>query len=281
MAAKVYHDGVWGDEETRLIGPMNHAMWMATVVFDGARAFNGLAPDLDLHCQRLNRSAVALGLKPTKSSEEIRDLAIEGIRMFPRDAELYIKPVYFARSGFVAPDPDSTDFTLAVYEAPMPEFKGFSACMSPYRRPARDMAPNDAKASCLYPNAQRALVDANRRGFDNAVMCDPVGNVAEFATANIWIVKDGIAKTPVWNGTFLNGVTRQRVIGLLREDGQEVQETTITPQDVREADEIFNTGNYGKVVPVTRFEDRDLQVGPVCRRARELYFDYAAGCSVY
>ena len=76
-------------------------------------------------------------------------------------------------------------------------------------------------------------------------------------------------------GTFLNGVTRQRMIQLLRDDGMEVQETTLTPEDVRTADEVFNTGNYGKVVPVIRLEDRDLQPGPVARRARELYFDYA------
>ena len=79
-------------------------------------------------------------------------------------------------------------------------------------------------------------------------MLDPNGNVAEFATANVWIAKDGVAMTPAWNGTFLKGVTRDRIIKLLREDGIEVQEVTMTVEDVREADEVFNTGNHGKSV---------------------------------
>jgi branched-chain amino acid aminotransferase len=142
------------------------------------------------------------------------------------------------------------------------------------------MAPTDAKASCLYPNTQRALAEAGRRGYDNAVVLDPNGNVAEFGTANLWMCRDGVAMTPAWNGTFLRGVTRQRVMGLLRDAGVEVVETAITVQDLMEADEIFSTGNYGKVMPLTRLGDRELKPGPVYRRARELYFDFAAGTSV-
>jgi branched-chain amino acid aminotransferase len=137
------------------------------------------------------------------------------------------------------------------------------------------MAPTDAKASCLYPNAGRAIAEARARGFDNAVMLDPMGNVAEFATANLFIVKDGVAVTPAPNGCFLNGITRQRVIKLLREKGQEVVEGRVTPQDLMEADEIFNTGNYGKVMPVIKYEDRELQPGPVYRMARELYWEFS------
>src|SRR3546814_6001125 len=72
------------------------------------------------------------------------------------------------------------------------------------------MAPTDAKASCLYPNSARALNEASKRGFDNAVVLDALGNVAELATANLWIAKDGVAVTPAPNGTFLNGITKQR-----------------------------------------------------------------------
>jgi branched-chain amino acid aminotransferase len=137
------------------------------------------------------------------------------------------------------------------------------------------MAPTDAKASCLYPNSARALIDAAKRGFDNAVVLDCNNNVAELATANIWIGKDGAAHTPVANGTFLNGVTRQRVAALYREAGVEVHERTITWADVMEADEVFTTGNLSKVMPITRVEDRDLQPGPLFRQARELYWEFA------
>ena len=275
MAALVWWDGRWHEEDPRILGPLDHAFWMASVAFDGARAFEDTVPDLDRHCARLVDSARSMLLQPTLGAEEITALCIEGVRRFPRGTALYIRPMFFATRGFVVPEADSTRFALAIHELPMPEANGMTVCFSPFRRPARDAAPTDAKASCLYPNMQRALADAMRRGFQNCVTFDPCGNVAELATANLWIVRDGVAMTPVCNGTFLNGITRQRVIALLRADGVEVRETTLTRQDVMEADEIFSTGNYGKVLPVTRIEDRDLQVGPICRRARELYWDFA------
>ena len=137
------------------------------------------------------------------------------------------------------------------------------------------MAPTDAKASCLYPNVQRMLRKARQRGFSTAVVLDPDDKVAEFATANLFMVRDGKVATPADNGTFLNGITRQRLIGLLREDGHDVAERTVELDELMEADEVFATGNAPKVVAASRIEDRDFQPGPVARRARELYWTYA------
>ena len=121
-------------------------------------------------------------------------------------------------------------------------------------------------------------VDAlDTRGFDNAVVLDGIGNVAELATANIWYAKDGAAHTPVANGTFLNGITKQRVVQLLRDAGVTVYERAITVEELMDADEIFTSGNYGKVMPITRIEDRDLQPGPVYSQARKSYWDWAHG----
>jgi branched-chain amino acid aminotransferase len=273
-----YIDDSWVGGEPLLLGPLTHATWMASVVFDGARAFEGVAPDLDRHCQRLIASAHSFGLKPQYSAEEVEALAREGIAKFPTGAALYIRPMYFAEKGaqyFVAPDPDSTRFCLSIFEREMPEPGNMSVCLSSFRRPAPDMAPTDAKASCLYPNSARALIEATGRGFDNAVVLDPDNNVAELATANIWIGKDGVAHTPAPNGTFLNGVTRQRVAALFRAAGIEVEERTITWEEVMAADEVFTTGNLSKVMPITRVEDRELQPGPLFRRARELYWEFA------
>ncbi len=275
MEAITYVDGQWLEGNPPLFGALTHATWLSSVVFDGARAFEGVAPDLDLHCARLVRSALAFGLKPTLAAEAIFDLACTGIGKFPVDAELYIRPMFWAESGWVAPDPDSTRFALVVYISPLSAPTGLSVCLSSRRRPAPDMAPTDAKAACLYPNAGRALREAMDKGFDNAVLCDPIGNVAELATANLFTVKDGVAHTPVPNGTFLNGITRQRVIGLLRDDGIEVRERTITVPELADADEIFSTGNHGKVQPITRYEDHDMQTGPIAKRARELYWRFA------
>lgn len=270
-----YIHGEWVEGNPGIVGPMSHALWLASCVFDGARAFEGVAPDLDLHCARTIRSAHAMGLAPMVTAGEIEELCWDGIRRFPKDAALYIRPMFYAESGFVAPDPLSTQFVLSVYEAPMPAATGFTACLSSRRRPAPAMAPTDAKAACLYPNAGLALAEARKRGFDNAILLDPIGNVAEFATANLFIAKDGVVHTPAPNGTFLNGITRQRVIGLLRNAGVEVQERAVTWDEVMDADEVFSTGNWAKVVPVTRVESRDLQPGPIAKAARGLYWEYA------
>jgi branched-chain amino acid aminotransferase len=268
-------DGKWVEGNPPIMGPMTHGAWMASVVFDGARAFEGVTPDLDLHCERLVRSAESFGLKAVHPAGELLEIAKDGLKHFDKDAALYLRPMLWAESGFVSPDPESTRFCFTLYEAPMPKPDGFSVCLSSYRRPAPDMAPTDAKASCLYPNSARALNEAGKRGFDNAVVLDINGNVAELATANFWIAKDGAAITPKPNGAFLNGITKQRVMKLLGERGIEVRETRVTWQDVLGADEVFSTGNYGKVLPITRVEERNLQPGPVYTAAREAYWEWA------
>jgi branched-chain amino acid aminotransferase len=275
MDAITYVDGEWLEGNPPLLGARTHATWLSSIVFDGARAFEGVAPDLDLHCARVIKSALAFGLEPTLNAEKIYELAWEGIRKFPADAELYVRPMYWAEEGWVDPDPASTRFAMTVYLSPLPEPTGLAVCLSTRRRPAPDMAPTDAKASCLYPNASRALREASQRGFDNAVVRDPLNNVAELATANLFFAKDGVVHTAVPNGTFLNGITRQRVISLLREDDIEVRERTVTVADLESADEMFASGNHGKVQPIIRYEDHDMQAGPIYKRARALYWEFS------
>lgn len=271
-------DGQWLEGNPPLIGPVSHAMWMASTVFDGARWFDGVAPDLDLHCQRVNRSALGLGLAPTMTAEEIEALVYEGLKKFDGKTAIYIKPMYWAEHGGymgVSADPASTRFCLCLLESPMIPQTGFSLTVSPFRRPSLELAPTNAKASCLYPNSGRAILEARSRGFDNALMLDMIGNVAETASSNVFMVKDGVAYTPIANGSFLAGITRQRAMKLLRANGQEVIEKTLSVTDFMDADEVFSTGNHSKVVPVIKLEDRELQAGPVARRTRELYMDWA------
>ncbi len=271
-------DGEWFEGNRPILGPRSHAFWLASSVFDGARAFEGVAPDLDKHCARLNRSAKTMWLKPTMSAEAIEALALEGVKKFAPGAQLYIRPMYWAERngpGSVPPDPESTRFCLCLYEAPLPDLTGVSITRSPYAKPLAMTMPIDAKAGCLSPNNARALMEARARGFDNCLLADMLGNVAELATANIFMARDGVVMTPAANGSFLNGVTRQRVLALMRADGREVREATLSFADFDAADEIFVVGNYGKVVPVNRIEARDLQPGPAFRRARELYWDFA------
>lgn len=278
MTALHFIEGRWLEGNPPLLGPMANAFWMASVAFDGARAFAGMAPDLDRHAARLVNSARVLGLEPMLTASEIAAIAWDGIAKFRPQAELYIRPLFYAEEGFVVPKPESTRFVLTLFESPLPEPKGFTACLSDTRRPTPESAPTLAKAACLYPQNAEAIRRARAKGFSNAVVLDALGNVAEFATANLFIAKDGQVHTPAPNGSFLNGITRQRVIGLLRNAGVEVIERALAYHEVQEADEAFSTGNYAKVTPLIRIDDRELQPGPTYRQARELYFQWAKGC---
>jgi branched-chain amino acid aminotransferase len=260
------------------MGPRTHGAWLASTVFDGARAFEGVTPDLEAHCERVNRSAVNFKLKPVVDVETWLALAREGIARFDAKTELYIRPMYWAQTGSgggVLFDPETTNWCLCIYAAPMPPITGSAITLSPFRRPTMESAPVDCKAGCLYPNNSRALLEAQSRGFNNCLMLDMLGNVAEFGNSNVFMAKDGVVYTPAPNGTFLNGITRQRVISLLRADGVTVVETTLKYRDFAGADEIFSSGNFAKVAPVIRIDDRSLQAGPFFQRARKLYWEFA------
>ena len=274
-----YLDGEWFEGNKPVLGPRSHAFWLGSSVFDGARTFEGVSPDLDLHCERLNRSAKAMLLKPTMSVKEMLELTAIGVKKFKPGAELYIRPTYWAERnglGAVPHDPESTRFLLTIYETPLPDpAKAISITRSNRVKPLASMAPTLAKAGCLYPNNAHALLEARANGFDNCLMFDALGNVAELATANVFLAKDGVVKTPVANGAFLNGITRQRVIRLLTAASAPVQETTLAYADFLDADEIFVAGNFGKVTPVGRIDQRAVPPGPMFAKARALYWDFA------
>ena len=275
-----FFEGAWHEGNVPIMGVRTHAAWMSSSVFDGARAFEGVMPDLDRHCARVNASARAFGLDACVPAELWTELARAGAAKFGPAPELYVRPMYWAEAGYgggVLFDPGTTRWCLSVYEAPMPKPVGVSMTLSPFRRPTPESALLDAKAGCLYPNGARALAEAKRRGFDNCAMRDALGHVAELANANLFMVKDGVVHTPAPNGTFLAGITRARVIGLLRDDGITVVERAMVYAEFAEADEVFSSGNFAKVAPITRVDDRPLQPGPVAARARRLYWAFAHG----
>ena len=273
-----YLDGDWHEGNVPIMGPRSHAAWLASQCFDGARWFDGVAPDLDLHLARCNGSADGIGLRGFMDVEETLGIAADGFRKFDGSTAVYVKPMYWAESGgymSVPPDPDSTRFCLCLFEAPMIAPSGFSLTVSPFRRPTPETAMTETKSGALYPNNGRMVMEAKSRGFDNALSLDMMGNVAETGTSNIFMARDGVVFTPAANGCFLAGITRARSMKLLRAAGIEVREERLTPADFMGADEIWSTGNHSKVVPVNRIEDRDLQPGPIGQKLRELYMDWA------
>jgi len=273
-----WFNGGWHEGNVPIMGSADHGTWLGTLVFDGARAFAGVTPDLDRHCARVNLSTHALGMNPVMGDGEILELAMEGVAKFAPGSEIYIRPMCWSTQGgdvTVDADPDSTRFALCLEEAAMPPFTGTTLTTTRFIRPTLASATVNAKAACLYPNNARMLKEAKSKGFSNALCCDVNGNVAETATANVWMVKDGRYLTPIPNGTFLNGITRQRMISLLRQGGEEVHEAILTVEDFAGADEIFMTGNYSKVTPVVRFEDRELGLGRKTSEVRNRYMEWA------
>lgn len=276
---RTWFQGRWHDGDVPIMRAADHGSWLGTTVFDGARLFEGVCPDLDRHCARVNRSAEALMITPTISSGDIVEIAREGLKSYAPGAAVYIRPMYWALDGDatgVMPEPGATGFALCLEEIPMaPPEATTRLTTTRFRRPVLDSSVTNAKAGCLYPNNARMLAEAKSKGYANALVADALGNVAESATANVFLVKDGELFTPIANGTFLSGITRARHIENARADGVKVHETVLSFDDVRSADEVFLSGNFSKVTPVVEFDGTHFQHGPVTRAMRERYWDWA------
>ena len=281
---KTYYDGAWHDGDKTVINAADHGAWLGTTVFDGARLFDGLSPDLEAHCARINRSAKALMITPTVETDDMIEMVREGLKSYGRDSAVYIRPMYWALAGDdlgIVPREGATGFAISLEEIPMaPPEAATTLTRTRFRRPVLEDNVVNAKAGCLYPNNARMMVEARSKGFGNALVADAAGNVAESASANAFMVKDGEVFTPIPNGTFLAGITRARHIKNMQADGIKVHETVLSFDDFHDADEVFLSGNMMKVTPVKAFDDTTYEVGantnPVTRRVREMYWDWAA-----
>lgn len=275
---RTYFNGAWHEDNVAIIRAADHGAWLGSSVFDGARFVDGVAPDLLAHCQRVNASAEALMLSPTVTPEDMVQIIWDGLASL-RGKTVYIRPMYWGIHGdatAIVPGKDETGFCICLEEIPIaPASAATTLGRTRFRRPVLENAVVNAKAGCLYPNNARMLMEVRSRGFNNALVADAMGNVAESATSNVFMVKDGEVFTPIPNGTFLAGITRSRLISHMRADGTTVHESILTFEDFQQADEVFLSGNMHKVTPVTGFEDTQYAVGPVARRAREMYWDWA------
>ncbi len=277
---RTFWQGRWHEGDIPVMRAADHGIWQGSSVFDGARYVNGLCPDLALHCARLNASAEALMITPTVGLDEMEALIRDGLRAYGTDQAVYVRPMYWAIDGGdlgINPMPNSTAFAISLEQVAMPD-AGFQTTVTRtrFRRPVLEDAVCNAKAGCLYPNNARMLVEARTKGFGNALVADAMGNLAESATANVFLVKDGVVFTPTPNGTFLAGITRSRHIANLQADGVEVIEKVLTFDDAHAADEVFLSGNFAKVTSVRAFDGTQYNSRAMTERARRLYWDWAA-----
>ncbi|WP_299415439.1 branched-chain amino acid aminotransferase [uncultured Sulfitobacter sp.] len=285
---RTYFEGTWHNSDLSVMKAADHGAWLGTTVFDGARLFDGTAPDLEAHCARINRSARALMITPTVTSDDMVTIVREGLAQYPARACVYIRPMYWALEGDelgIVPRQGATGFAISLEEIPMAAPQASTTLTrTRFRRPVLEDNVVNAKAGCLYPNNARMMAEARSKGFGNALVADAIGNVAETASANVFMVKDGEVFTPVPNGTFLAGITRARHMDNMRNDGMQVHEAVLSFDDFHAADEIFLSGNMMKVTPVSAFDETNYAVGgngnPVTQRVRAMYWDWAASQKV-
>lgn len=277
---RTFWQGRWHDGDLAVMKAADHGIWQGSSVFDGARLFDSRVPDLAKHCARVNASAEALMITPTCDPAEMEGIIRDGLKSYAPDAAVYIRPMYWALHGSdlgIAPAPGATGFAISLEQVAMPP-AAFQTTVTRtrFRRPVLEDSVCNAKAGCLYPNNARMLVEAQQKGFGNALVADALGNLAESATANVFLVKDGAVFTPIPNGTFLSGITRARHIANLRADGVTVVEKVLTFEDAHAADEIFLSGNFAKVTSVRAFDGTEYRSRAMTDRARSLYWDWAA-----
>ena len=277
----VYYNGKWHDGNSPMVNASIHSIWMGSAVFDGIRYFDNCIPDLLNHCNRSIRSAKLLNLKPSITAEEIAEKCWEGIELTGGNIDLYIKILFIATDGLIEPEPESTQMILDLFDVPMPAIdSSFTAIKSSYTKPVPSSAPTGAKACCLYPNVSLSLAEARKHNAHAGVLFDPAGNVAEFSVANLFMVKNNEIYTPVPNNCFLNGLTRQRVIKIARDNNIPIHEKTITYNELFTADELFSTGNYAKLQSCAKLDDKSFQIaGPMFTKLHKLYMEYAKNCT--
>ncbi|WP_194745452.1 branched-chain amino acid aminotransferase [Thermaurantiacus tibetensis] len=257
---------------------LTHAMHYASAVFEGQRAYGGQIFALTQHSERLVRSAELLGFTIPWSVAEIdaacrETLAASGLR------DAYMRPIAWRGSEQMGVAAPNARIHLAIacwewgaYFGEEALARGLRLDIAPWRRPAPYTAPTASKAAGLYMICTLSKHRAADRGYDDALMLDWRGQVAEATGANIFFVKEGVLHTPVPD-CFLDGITRRTVIALARARGVEVVERAIWPEEMEGFEQCFLTGSAAEVTPVGAIGPWRFEVGAL---TRQLMRDYAA-----
>ena len=272
----VWYDGAlkpWRDARLHVL---SHGLHYGSCVFEGERVYGGEVFKLREHTQRLLDSGAALGFEIPYSLERLERATLETVAA-QGYADAYVRPVAWRGSEMMGVSAQQTTIHVAIavwewpsYFSPEARNRGIKLKTAKWRRPAPDTAPVHAKAAGLYMICTMSKHEAEAEGYDDALMLDWRGLVAESTGANIFLAREGRLHTPVPD-CFLDGITRQTVIGLARARGIEVIERAIRPEELPGADEIFVTGTAAEVTPVGCIDDHHFQVGSISRALLEDY----------
>ncbi|MFO0995586.1 MAG: branched-chain amino acid aminotransferase [Alphaproteobacteria bacterium] len=247
-----------------------HALHYASCVFEGERVYDGTAFKLREHTDRLLHSARILGFEIPYSADDI-DRACREVIDAQKLKDGYLRPVAWRGSEQMGVSAQQSRIHLAIaswewpaYFTPEARLQGIRMQISKWRRPAPDTAPTDSKAAGLYMICTLSKHKAEADGYNDALMFDYRGRVAEATGANIFFVKDGEIHTPIAD-CFLNGITRRTVIELAKKRQYRVHERAIMPSELPGFDEVFLSGTAVEVTPVRQIDSMTYQVSDVTK----------------
>jgi len=267
-----------------------HALHYGSGVFEGIRAYEterGPAVfRLDLHLARLQTSAAAHAMDIPYSTEELTEAVCQVIRENGFTA-CYIRPLCFYGSGNLSVDPSKCPLEVAILAWPWASYltasgkeAGIRVTVSPWIKFQSKMMPSTAKASGQYINSILAVHDAVMRGYDEAILLDNQGNLAEGSAENIFLIHDGLIRTNDLRHSILLGVTRDSIITIARDLGYSVEVAELHLEDLLSADEAFLVGTAAEVTPVREVDNIKIGNGgrgPITAKIQETYFSATTG----
>ena len=269
----------WRDARVHVL---THALHYASSVFEGQRAYGGTVFKLREHTDRLQQSAKLLGFDLPYSSDEI-DAACKEVLKVNNFTDAYMRPIAWrgAESMGVAPGNTKPHVAIAAWEwgkyyDPRHSEQGIRLEIAPWRRPAPYTAPTASKAAGLYMICTLSKQHAEQHGYNDALMLDWRGRVAEATGANVFFVADGKLHTPTPD-CFLDGITRRTVMGLAEKRGVEVVERAIWPEELEGFEQMFLTGTAVEVTPVQSVGPWKFEVGDLTRQLSKDYDDLVNG----
>jgi len=285
MAAQPFHDRdgwIWMNGEfvqhrDANVHVLTHAMHYASAVFEGERSYDGVIFRSTDHSKRLHNSARVLGFEIPYSVEEL-DRAKRELVAKQGTADCYVRNIAWRGSETMGVNAHDARINVAIATWPWPDYfpnrmQGIRLGIAPWRRPAPDTAPCNSKAAGLYMICTLSRHAALDSGFDDALMMDWRGQVAEGTGANIFFVRDGVLHTPTPD-CFLNGLTRQTVIEQAKQRGLEVVERAIWPNELATFSECFLTGSAAEITPVREIAGLKYKPGDLTERAIADYSAY-------
>ena len=272
----IWLDGKFVDWKKAKIHVLTHGLHYGSCVFEGSRVYDGKIFKLNEHTERLYNSAKLLGFKIPYSKKKINSVSKLLIKK-QKIKNGYLRPFAWRGSEMMAISAQKTTIHVALaawemstYFNPQKQLKGIKLQTAYWRRPAPNTAPTQAKASGLYMICTLSKHYAEMKHYDDSLMLDYKGRVAESTGSNIFIVKKGILYTPIAD-CFLNGITRKTIVSLAKKNNIKVYEKHMFPKELLKAEEVFLTGTAVEITPVSQIDNKKFKIGPVTKKLIELF----------